>query len=70
MVTTYNVADALQLLSLSRSGRRQLCRWPAAGPGNIRPMNDVERLEAFAVMSGLAPQSIDALRTDFPRMAR
>jgi hypothetical protein len=30
-------------------------------------MNDVERLEAFAVRSGLAPQSVDAIRPDFPR---
>jgi hypothetical protein len=33
-------------------------------------MNDTERLEAFAVMSGLAPQSVDAIRPDFERMVR
>ncbi len=30
-------------------------------------VNDVERLERFAIMSGLAPQSVDAIRPDFPR---
>jgi hypothetical protein len=30
-------------------------------------VNDVERLEHFAIMSGLAPQSVDAIRPDFPR---
>jgi hypothetical protein len=31
---------------------------------------DIERLERFAVMSGLAPQSVDAIRPDFPRWVR
>ena len=40
----------------------------------IRPVtsatvNDAERLEHFAIMSGLAPQSVDAIRPDFPRWA-
>jgi hypothetical protein len=29
-------------------------------------VNDAERLEHFAIMSGLAPQSVDAIRPDFP----
>jgi hypothetical protein len=29
-------------------------------------VNDVERLEHFAIMSGLAPQSVDTIRPDFP----
>jgi hypothetical protein len=33
-------------------------------------MTDVERLEKFAVMSGLAPPSVDAIRPDFPRWVR
>jgi hypothetical protein len=33
-------------------------------------VNDVERLEHFAIMSGLAPQSVDAIRSDFPRWVR
>jgi hypothetical protein len=33
-------------------------------------VNDVERLEHFAIMSGLAPQSVDAIRPDFPRWVR
>jgi hypothetical protein len=33
-------------------------------------MNDIERLERFAIMSGLAPQSVDAIRPDFPRWVR
>jgi hypothetical protein len=27
-------------------------------------VNDVERLEHFAIMSGLVPQSVDAIRPD------
>ena len=30
-------------------------------------VNDIERLEHFAVMTGLAPQSVDAIRPDFTR---
>jgi hypothetical protein len=30
-------------------------------------MNEIERLERFAVLSGLAPQSVDAIRSHFPR---
>ncbi len=33
-------------------------------------VNDVGRLEHFAIMSGLAPQSADAIRPDFPRWVR
>jgi hypothetical protein len=33
-------------------------------------VNDFERLERFAIMSGLAPQSVDAIRPDFPRWVR
>ena len=33
-------------------------------------VNDVERLEHFAIMSGLGPQSVDAIRPDFPRWVR
>jgi hypothetical protein len=33
-------------------------------------VNDVERLEHFAIMSGLAPQSVDAIRPDLPRWVR
>jgi hypothetical protein len=33
-------------------------------------VNDIERLEHFAIMSGLAPQSVDAIRPDFPRWVR
>jgi len=33
-------------------------------------VKDVERLEHFAMMSGLAPQSVDAIRPDFPRWVR
>lgn len=35
--------------------------------GVDRPRPDVERLEHFAIMSGLAPQSVDAIRPDLPR---
>jgi len=34
------------------------------------PVTDAGRIEMFAVRSGLAPQSVDALREDFDRMAR
>jgi hypothetical protein len=37
-------------------------RWPCWEPGWC-----VERLERFAIMSGLTPQSVDAIRPDFPR---
>jgi hypothetical protein len=33
-------------------------------------VTDEELVEAYAVKSGLAPQSIDALRPDFPRWVR
>ena len=33
-------------------------------------VNNVKRLEHFAIMSGLAPQSVDAIRPDFPRWVR
>jgi hypothetical protein len=33
-------------------------------------VNDVDRVEYFAIMSGLAPQSVDAIRPDFPRWVR
>jgi hypothetical protein len=33
-------------------------------------VNDVERLEHFAIMSGLAQQSVDEIRPDFPRWVR
>jgi hypothetical protein len=33
-------------------------------------VNDIDRLEHFAIMSGLAPQSVDAIRPDFPRWVR
>jgi len=45
-------------------------RWSPGAPITIRPMTDTERLESFAVRSGLAPGSVDALRPDFPRMVK
>jgi hypothetical protein len=33
-------------------------------------VNDVERLEHFAIMSGLGSQSVDAIRPEFPRWVR
>ena len=33
-------------------------------------MEDIERLEHFAIMSGLAPQSVDVIRPDLPRWVR
>jgi hypothetical protein len=33
-------------------------------------VNGVERLEHFAIMSGLAPQSVGTIRPDFPRWVR
>jgi hypothetical protein len=33
-------------------------------------VTDEERLESFAIRSGLAPQSVDAIRPDFTRWAR
>jgi hypothetical protein len=56
-------------------GNLQAARHYFVRHAGIRPVasmtvNDVERLEHFAIMSGLAPQSVDAIRPDFPRWVR
>ena len=45
------------------------------GAPGIRPVtsvtvNDAERIEHFAIMSGLAPQSVNVIRPDLPRWVR
>ena len=46
------------------------CGLSTPAGGTVLAMIDEERLERFAVLSGLAAQSVDALRPDFPRMLR
>ena len=46
---------------------RSACWDPSSNVGDVK---DIERLEHFAIMSGLAPQSVDAIRPDFRRCVR
>jgi len=46
---------------------RSACWDPSSNVGDVK---DIERLERFAIMSGLAPQSVDAIRPDFRRWVR
>ena len=40
---------------------------PAPGGIALGEMTDAERIEAYLINSGLAEQSLDAVRPDFPR---
>jgi hypothetical protein len=53
-----------------QAARHYFVRHAGIRPVTSMTVNDVERLEHFAIMSGLAPQSVDAIRPDLPRWVR
>jgi hypothetical protein len=58
------------LIFTARAAWHYLVRHDGIRPVTSMTVNDVGRLEHFAIMSGLTSQSVDAIRPDFSRWIR